>query len=97
MVLHSLPLLGVTLLLTALAHAQFPPTPRDVKVVQSQLEEGVRISYKEARDILLSPLTVFLSYLDQTVRDHGRRPKLFRLCSSSRRSTRRLGRPGSDV
>ncbi|KAJ5021077.1 Alpha/Beta hydrolase protein [Bipolaris maydis] len=33
----------------------FPPTPRDVKVVQSQLEEGVRISYKEAH---------------QTVRDH---------------------------
>ncbi|EUC41561.1 hypothetical protein COCMIDRAFT_40298 [Bipolaris oryzae ATCC 44560] len=49
MVLCSLPLLGVTLLLTALVYAQFPPTPRDVKVVESQLEEGVRISYKETK------------------------------------------------
>ncbi|EMD67611.1 hypothetical protein COCSADRAFT_290988 [Bipolaris sorokiniana ND90Pr] len=49
MVLYSLPSLGVALLLPALAHAQFPTTPRDVKVVKSQLEEGVRISYKETK------------------------------------------------
>lgn len=67
MVTCSLPSLGVTLLLTALAHAQFPPTPRDVKVVESQLEEGVRISYKEACDFLLSLLAMFSSYSDKAV------------------------------
>lgn len=97
MVLYSLPSLGVALLLPALAHAQFPTTPRDVKVVKSQLEEGVRISYKEARDFLLSLLAMLSSYSDQAVRDYGRRPKLLRLCPSSRRGTRRPGCPRSDV
>lgn len=31
---------GVTL-------AQFPPTPSGVTVLESQIEEGIRISYKE--------------------------------------------------
>lgn len=97
MVLCSLPSLGVTLLLTALVHAQFPATPRDVKVVESQLEEGVRISYKEARDFLLILSAMGLSCSDQTVRDHRRRPKLLGLCPSSGRSTCRSGCPGPDV
>jgi hypothetical protein len=27
--------------------AQFPPTPTGVSVLESQIEEGIRISYKE--------------------------------------------------
>ena len=47
MVLPKLSLLGAAGFLTAVVNAQFPPTPEGVTVVESQLEEGVRISYKE--------------------------------------------------
>jgi hypothetical protein len=35
--------------LTGLVVAQFPPKPEGVTILESQLEEGVRISYKEVR------------------------------------------------
>ncbi|KNG45415.1 carboxypeptidase s1 [Stemphylium lycopersici] len=47
MVLPKLALLGAAGMLTGVVNAQFPPTPEGVTVVESQLEEGVRISYKE--------------------------------------------------
>ncbi|RAR01961.1 carboxypeptidase s1 [Stemphylium lycopersici] len=47
MVLPRLALLGAAGMLTGVVNAQFPPTPEGVTVVESQLEEGVRISYKE--------------------------------------------------
>ena len=40
-------LFGTIGVLTALVQAQFPPQPEGVTVLQSQVEEGVRISYKE--------------------------------------------------
>jgi hypothetical protein len=40
-------LFGTAGVLTALVQAQFPPKPEGVTVLQSQVEEGVRISYKE--------------------------------------------------
>jgi hypothetical protein len=35
--------------LTGLGAAQFPPKPEGVSVLESKLEDGVRISYKEVR------------------------------------------------
>lgn len=32
-----------------LARAQFPPTPQDVRILNSRYEDGVYISYKEVR------------------------------------------------
>jgi hypothetical protein len=45
--LNALLSLGVTGGLTGLVAAQFPPKPEGVTVLESKLEEGVRISYKE--------------------------------------------------
>ncbi|KAK2742341.1 hypothetical protein FQN57_005429 [Myotisia sp. PD_48] len=39
--------LALALALIGLATAQFPPTPKNVKVVKSKFHEGVTISYKE--------------------------------------------------
>ncbi|KAA8625983.1 Carboxypeptidase C cathepsin A [Pyrenophora tritici-repentis] len=47
MVLARLSLLGTVGLLSGLVNAQFPPKPEDVTVLESKLEEGVRVSYKE--------------------------------------------------
>ncbi|EOA89250.1 uncharacterized protein SETTUDRAFT_159655 [Exserohilum turcica Et28A] len=47
MVLPNRSLLGVAGLLARAAYAQFPPTPQGVTIVQSQLEKGVSISYKQ--------------------------------------------------
>ena len=35
--------------LSGVATAQFPPTPTGVSVLESQIEDGIRISYKEVR------------------------------------------------
>lgn len=35
------------------AHAQFPPTPEGLTVVDSKFKEGVKISYKEVRILKL--------------------------------------------
>jgi hypothetical protein len=45
---------GVVGSLTGLAAAQFPPKPEGVTILESKLEEGVRISYKE---VSISPDT----------------------------------------
>lgn len=47
MVLSNRSLLGLAGFLTRVVLAQFPPTPQGVTVVQSQLDQGVSISYKE--------------------------------------------------
>ena len=36
--------------LSRVALAQFPPTPSGVTVLESKIEEGIRISYKEVLD-----------------------------------------------
>jgi hypothetical protein len=40
-------LLGTAGVFTGVVNAQFPPKPEGVTVLQSQVEEGVRLSYKE--------------------------------------------------
>jgi len=47
MVAFRLSLLGAAGLLSGLTIAQFPPTPEGVTVLESQLDDGVTISYKE--------------------------------------------------
>jgi len=47
MVAFRLSLLGAAGFLSGVANAQFPPTPEGVTVLESQLDEGVTISYKE--------------------------------------------------
>ncbi|KAI4662126.1 uncharacterized protein J4E88_010916 [Alternaria novae-zelandiae] len=47
MVAFRLSLLGAAGLLSGVINAQFPPTPEGVTVLESQLDEGVTISYKE--------------------------------------------------
>ncbi|KAF2203709.1 alpha/beta-hydrolase [Delitschia confertaspora ATCC 74209] len=47
MVSSGLTLLAVIGGLSGLAHAQFPPKPEGVTVLESKLSQGVRISYKE--------------------------------------------------
>ena len=42
-------LVGALGALSGVTLAQFPPTPSGVTVLQSQVEEGARISYKEVR------------------------------------------------
>jgi len=49
MVLARLSLLGTVGLLSGVVNAQFPPTPEGVTILESKLEEGVTISYKEVR------------------------------------------------
>jgi hypothetical protein len=46
----SIPRLSLSAALVAFSgvtHAQFPPTPSGVTVLDSQIEEGIKISYKE--------------------------------------------------
>lgn len=43
--------------LAAFAAAQFPAKPEGVTVLESQLEDGVRISYKEVEGFLCVPLS----------------------------------------
>ncbi|ORY17601.1 Alpha/Beta hydrolase protein [Clohesyomyces aquaticus] len=45
--LHSLSAISTLSALSGIAYAQFPPTPEGLTVVQSQIEDGIRISYKE--------------------------------------------------
>lgn len=59
MVLAKLSLLGTVGLLSGLVNAQFPPKPEGVTVLESKLEEGVRISYKEVH---LLPEDIFFQY-----------------------------------
>ena len=49
----GLPLLGAIGLLSGVVNAQFPPKPEGLTILESQLDEGVRISYKEAGQILV--------------------------------------------
>lgn len=44
---NRLSLLAVSGLLGGLTYAQFPPTPEGVTVLNSHIEDGIRISYKE--------------------------------------------------
>jgi hypothetical protein len=37
--------------LAGVVNAQFPPTPEGIKVLDSKLTDGVRISYKEVRNL----------------------------------------------
>jgi hypothetical protein len=48
MVAYGLSLLGAAGLFGGVVNAQFPPKPEGLTVLESQLDEGVRISYKEA-------------------------------------------------
>jgi hypothetical protein len=41
-------LLGAAGLLSGVVNAQFPPKPEGITILESQLDEGVTISYKEA-------------------------------------------------
>jgi hypothetical protein len=52
MVAFGLSLFGAAGLLTGVVNAQFPPTPEGVTILESQLDEGVRISYKEVTHVL---------------------------------------------
>ncbi|CAN9387648.1 unnamed protein product [Alternaria sp. RS040] len=56
----GLPLLGAVGLLSGVVNAQFPPKPEGVTILESQLDEGVRISYKEAGQILVDYLNCSL-------------------------------------
>jgi hypothetical protein len=47
MLFNRLSLLTAYGLLSELASAQFPPTPEGVTVLDSHIEDGIRISYKE--------------------------------------------------
>jgi hypothetical protein len=47
MVLSKFSLLAAAGLLGGVTNAQFPPTPEGVTVLESQLDPGVSISYKE--------------------------------------------------
>jgi hypothetical protein len=47
--------LGVVGGLARLTSAQFPPKPEGITVLESKLEEGVRISYKEVRILSGNP------------------------------------------
>lgn len=38
---------GALVALSGLVHAQFPPKPVGVTVLESQIEEGIQLSYKE--------------------------------------------------
>jgi hypothetical protein len=48
MIAFGLSLLGAAALSSGVVKAQFPPKPEGLTVLESQLDEGVRISYKEA-------------------------------------------------
>jgi hypothetical protein len=52
MVAFGLSLFGAAGLLAGVVNAQFPPTPEGMTILESQLDEGVRISYKEVHHIL---------------------------------------------
>lgn len=53
------------LLAQAAAGKYFPPTPQGVKVVESKLQEGVKISYKEVRQSTLFPPGLYaLGFID---------------------------------
>lgn len=41
--------LGAVAILSIVVDAQFPPKPAGITVLNSHVEEGVRISYKEVR------------------------------------------------
>lgn len=47
MLVNRLSLLAVTGLLGEFVYAQFPPALEGVTVLDSHIEEGIRISYKE--------------------------------------------------
>ncbi|KAF1938259.1 alpha/beta-hydrolase [Clathrospora elynae] len=47
MISNKVSLLGAIGVLSGVVNAQFPPTPEGVTVLESQLEKGARISYKE--------------------------------------------------
>jgi hypothetical protein len=49
MLFNRLVSLGVAGGLSGLVAAQFPPKPEGVTVLESKLEEGVTISYKEVK------------------------------------------------
>jgi len=42
--------------LVGLAIAQFPPTPKGVRIIKSEFHENVTISFKEVSDILILPV-----------------------------------------
>lgn len=71
MVLPNRSLLGVAGLLARAAYAQFPPTPQGVTIVQSQLEKGVSISYKQASHFCL----MFLLFSYHIPRRTSARPR----------------------
>jgi hypothetical protein len=49
--------------LAGVVNAQFPPTPEGIKVLDSKLTDGVRISYKEVRNFqCIGPIKS--SYID---------------------------------
>jgi hypothetical protein len=47
MLLNGLLMLTACGMLNGLTRAQFPPTPEGVTVLDSHIEDGIRISYKE--------------------------------------------------
>jgi hypothetical protein len=49
MMLNRLTVVSAIAALSRVANTQFPPTPEGVTVLESQIEEGIRISYKEVR------------------------------------------------
>lgn len=53
MMVNSLSLLAAYGMLSGLTSAQFPPTPEGVTVLDSHIEDGIRISYKEVSNCVL--------------------------------------------
>lgn len=77
--------LGVVLIAAvAFVDAQWPSEPKDVLVLKSKVEDGVRISYKEV-SVLFMPMMLLhlLTNVASHLRNHTRREVLQRLCSPS--------------
>jgi hypothetical protein len=60
MLFNRLLLLSVAGGLAGLVTAQFPPKPEGVTVLESKLEEGVTISYKEVKNLSRTVITFCL-------------------------------------
>lgn len=56
MLLNRISVFAVYSSLCGLINAQFPPTPERVTVLESHIEDGIRISYKEVPNVKIANL-----------------------------------------